>query len=167
MGDEEQFVNRQRRNTQSEFPFVGRRFFSAYGKYLEINGEAVICDAAPISINHNYDFSQGKIPGRFRRGTEPTARRNVTSSVQTKYESGTSEEDADIFIRWDEKFRNNEPVSARIVTYQWLGNGKQLAIIYELPYCEITEPVRVSATGAGSIPVTICVEGGPEPEGRG
>ena len=55
----------------------------------------------PIAIAHNYDFAQGKIPGRFRRGTEPTARRNVTSSVQTKYESGT--EETDIFIRWDEK----------------------------------------------------------------
>ena len=159
-GDEEQFVTTAAQHP-SEFPFVGRRFFSAYGKYLEINGEAVICDAAPISINHNYDFAQGKIPGRFRRGTEPTARRNVTSSVQTKYESGTSEED--VFVRWDEKFRNNEPVSARIVTYQWLGNGKQLAIIYELPYCEITDPVRVAATGAGSIPVTISLKAVPPP----
>ena len=158
-GDEEQFVTTAAQHP-SEFPFVGRRFFSAYGKYLEIDGEAVICDAAPISINHNYDFAQGKIPGRFRRGTEPTARRNVTSSVQTKYESGT---EADIFIRWDEKFRNNEPVSARIVTYQWLGNGKQLAIIYELPYCEITAPVRVAATGAGSIPVTIALKAVPPP----
>ena len=159
-GDAEQFVSTAAQHP-SEFPFVGRRFFSAYGKYLEIDGEAVICDAAPISIAHNYDFAQGKIPGRFRRGTEPTARRNVTSSVQTKYESGTSEED--VFIRWDEKFRNNEPVSARIVTYQWLGNGKQLAIIYELPYCEITAPVRVAATGAGSIPVTIALKAVPPP----
>ena len=159
-GDEEQFQSTAAQHP-SEFPFVGRRFFSSYGKYLEIDDEAVICDAAPISIAHNYDFSQGKIPGRFRRGTEPTARRNVTSSVQTKYESGTSEED--VFVRWDEKFRNNEPVSARIVTYQWLGNGKQLAIIYELPYCEITDPVRVAATGAGSIPVTIALKAVPPP----
>ena len=159
-GDEEQFQSTAAQHP-SEFPFVGRRFFSSYGKYLEINDEAVICDAAPISIAHNYDFAQGKIPGRFRRGTEPTARRNVTSSVQTKYESGTSEEDT--FIRWDEKFRNNEPVSAKIVTYQWLGNGKQLAIIYELPYCEITDPVRVAATGAGSIPVTVALKAVPPP----
>ena len=159
-GDEAQFVSTAAQHP-SEFPFVGRRFFSSYGKYLEIDDEAVICDAAPISIAHNYDFAQGKIPGRFRRGTEPTARRNVTSSVQTKYESGTSEED--VFVRWDEKFRNNEPVSAKIVTYQWLGNGKQLAIIYELPYCEITDPVRVAATGAGSIPVTIALKAVPPP----
>ena len=159
-GDAEQFQSTAAQHPD-EFPFVGRRFFSAYGKYLEINGEAVICDAAPISIAHNYDFAQGKIPGRFRRGTEPTARRNVTSSVQTKYESGTSEED--VFVRWDERFRNNEPVSAKIVTYQWLGNGKQLAIIYELPYCEITDPVRVAATGAGSIPVTIALKAVPPP----
>ena len=145
-GDAEQFQSTAAQHPD-EFPFVGRRFFSAYGKYLEINGEAVICDAAPISIAHNYDFAQGKIPGRFRRGTEPTARRNVTSSVQTKYESGTSEED--VFVRWDEKFRNNEPVSARIVTYQWLGNGKQLAIIYELPYCEITDSCPRCGNGSG------------------
>ena len=159
-GDAEQFQSTAAQYPD-EFPFVGRRFFSSYGKYLEIDGEAVICDAAPIAIAHNYDFSQGKIPGRFRRATEPTARRNVTTSVQTKYESGTSEEDT--FIRWDEKFRNNEPVSAKIVTYQWLGNGKQLAIIYTIPYCEITDPVRVAATGPGSIPVTIALKAVPPP----
>ena len=151
-GDEEQFTPTAAQHP-GEFPFVGRRFFSGYGRYLEIDGEAVICDAAPISIVHNYDFAQGKLPGRFRRDTEPTARRNVTSSVQTKYESGTSEED--VFTRWDEKFRNNESVSVKIVTYQWLGNGKQLAIIYTMPNCEITSPVRVAATGPGTIPITV------------
>ena len=54
-------------------------------------------------------------------------------------------------------------MSARIVTYQWLGNGKQLAIIYEMIYCEITAPVRVAATGAGSIPVTIALKAVPPP----
>ena len=161
-GDEEQFTPTAVQHPD-EFPFVGRRFFSGYGRYLEIEGEAVICDAAPISIAHNYDFSQGKIPGRFRRDTEPTARRNVTSSVQTKYESGTSEED--VFVRWDERFRNNESVSVRIVTYQWLGNGRQLAIIYSMPNCEITAPVRVPVTGPGSIDVTIELKAVP-PEGE-
>ena len=161
-GDEEQFTPTSMQH-EKEFAFVGRRFFSGYGRYLEIEGEAVICDAAPISITHNYDFSQGKIPGRFRRDTEPTARRNVTSSVQTKYESGTSEED--VFVRWDERFRNNEAVSVKIVTYQFLGNGRQLAIIYELPNCEITAPVRVPVTGPGSIDVTIELKAVP-PEGE-
>ena len=161
-GDEEQFVPTAVQHP-SEFPFVGRRFFSGYGRYLEIDGEALICDAAPISIAHNYDFAQGKIPGRFRRDTDPTARRNVTSNVQTKYESGTSEEDT--AIRWDEKFRNNEAVSAKIVTYQWLGNGKQLAIIYEMTNCEIQSPVRVGVTGPGSIPITVALKAVP-PEGE-
>ena len=161
-GDEEQFTPTAVQHS-SEFPFVGRRFFSGYGRYLEIDGEAVICDAAPIAVTHNYDFSQGKIPSRFRRDTEPTARRNVTSDVQTKYETGTSTEDT--FTRWDEKFRNNESVSVRIVTYQFLGNGRQLAIIYEMPNCEITAPVRVSASGPGTIPVTIALKAVP-PEGE-
>ena len=161
-GDEEQFTPTAVEHP-SEFPFVGRRFFSGYGRYLEIDGEAVICDSAPVSVIHNYDFSQGKIPSRFRRDTEPTARRNVTSDVQTKYETGSSEEDT--AIRWDEKFRNNEPVSAKIVTYQWLGNGRQLAIIYEMPNCEITSPVRVAATGPGTIPITVALKAVP-PEGE-
>ena len=161
-GDEEQFTPTAAQHP-SEFPFVGRRFFSGYGRYLEIDGEAVICDSAPVSISHNYDFAQGKIPSRFRRDTEPTARRNVTSDVQTKYETGTSEED--VFIRWDEKFRNNEAVSVKIVTYQFLGNGRQLAIIYTMPNCEITSPVRVAATGPGTIPVTIALKAVP-PEGE-
>ena len=161
-GDEEQFTPTAAQHP-SEFPFVGRRFFSGYGRFLQINGEAVICDAAPVSISHNYDFSQGKIPSRFRRDTEPTARRNVTSDIQTKYETGSSEED--IFIRWDEKFRNNEAVSVKIVTYQFLGNGRQLAIIYTMPNCEITSPVRVAATGPGSIPITVSLKAVP-PEGE-
>lgn len=161
-GDEEQYTPTAVQHP-TEFPFVGRRFFSGYGRYLEIDGEAMICDAAPISLSHNYDFSQGKLPGRFRRDTEPTARRNVTSDVQTKYETGTSEEDT--AIRWDEKFRNNESVSAKIITYQWLGNGKQLAIIYEMPNCEISAPVRVSASSPGSIPVTVSLKAVP-PEGE-
>ena len=161
-GDEEQFTPTAVQHP-SEFPFVGRRFFSGYGRYLEIDGEAVICDAAPIAVTHNYDFSQGKIPSRFRRDTEPTARRNVTSDVQTKYETGTSEEDT--FTRWDEKFRNNESVSVKIVTYQFLGNGRQLLIIYEMPNCEIQSPVRVAATGPGAIPVTISLKAVP-PEGE-
>ena len=161
-GDEEQFTPTAVQHP-SEFPFVGRRFFSGYGRYLEIDGEAVICDAAPIAVTHNYDFSQGKIPSRFRRDTEPTARRNVTSDVQTKYETGTSAEDT--FTRWDERFRNNEAVSVKIVTYQWLGNGRQLAIIYEMPNCEIQSPVRVAATGPGTIPVTISLKAVP-PEGE-
>ena len=47
-GDAEQFVPTAVQHP-SEFPFVGRRFFPSYGRYLEIDGEAVICDAAPIS----------------------------------------------------------------------------------------------------------------------
>ncbi len=158
-GNVEQFTPTS--SDQKKFPFIGRRFFPGYGRYLVIDGEAVICDAAPISIAHNYDFAQGKKPGRFRRGVEPTSRRNVTVNVQTKYESGTSAEDEGKYIKWDEKFRNNEPVSVQIVTYQWLGNGRQLEIIYDMTNCEITAPVRVPATSPGAIPITIALKAVP------
>ena len=44
--------------------------------------------------------------------------REVTTNIATSYEAGTSEEDK--FIRWDEKFRNKEPVSAIIGMNQCL-----------------------------------------------
>ena len=141
------------------FPFVGQRFFPAYGRYLEIDGDAVIVDSVPISIEHNYDFASGKKAGRFRRDVEATGRRIITTSISTRYETGDAAED--VFVKWDEKFRNNEAVSVKIVTYQWLASGRQVAVIYQMPYCEITAPVRVAATDPGDIPVTIALKAVP------
>ena len=146
----------------SEFPLIGRRFYSGYGRYLELDGEAVLCNSVGLNIAHNYDFVQGKVPGRFRRDTEPNARRLTTASVNTNYESGSSEEDT--FIRWDEKFRNNESVDARVATYQWLGNGRQLAIIYRMRNCELQSPVRVAAGSPGTVPVDVDLKAVP-PDG--
>ena len=164
-GDVEQFVASVNtsavKNDATKFPFVGRRFFSGYGRYLILDGEAVLCDAAPVTIAHNYDFSASTVPGRFRRGVEATDRRSITAAVQTRYRSGDAVEDT--FTRWDEKFRNNEAVDARIATYQWLDSGAQLAIIYDLPYCEITEPVRVAVSSPGTIPVTVALKAVPSP----
>lgn len=159
--EDEQFVPTMDQHP-TEFPLIGRRFYSGYGRFLEIDGEAVLCNSVGLTIAHNYDFVQGKIPGRFRRDTEPTDRRLTTASVNTNYESGASEQDT--FVRWDEKFRNNESVDARVATYQWLGNGRQLAIIYRMPNCEIQSPVRVSADSPGTVPVDVDLKAVP-PEG--
>ena len=159
--DDEQFVPTMDQYP-SEFPLIGRRFYSGYGRYLELDGEAVLCNSVGLNIAHNYDFVQGKIPGRFRRDTEPNARRLTTASVNTNYESGSSEEDT--FIRWDEKFRNNESVDARVATYQWLGNGRQLSIIYRMRNCELQSPVRVAAGSPGTVPVDVDLKAVP-PEG--
>ena len=159
--DDEQFVPTMDQYP-TEFPLIGRRFYSGYGRYLELDGEAVLCNAVGLNIAHNYDFVQGKIPGRFRRDTEPNARRLTTASVNTNYESGSSEED--VFVRWDEKFRNNESVDARVATYQWLGNGRQLSIIYRMRNCELQSPVRVAAGSPGTVPVDVDLKAVP-PEG--
>ena len=136
-----------------DFERVTSRFYSGHGRYLELDGEAVICNSVGLNIEHNYDFVQGKVPGMFRRDTEATARRLTTASVNTNYESGSAEEDT--FIRWDEKYRNREKVNVRVGTYQWLGNGKQLSVTYRMRNCDIQSPVRVPATGPGVVPVTV------------
>ena len=136
-----------------DFGRVTPRFYSGHGRFLEIDGEAVICNSVGLNIAHNYDFVQGKVPGMFRRDTDANARRLTTASVNTNYESGSSEEDT--FIRWDEKYRNREKVDARVATYQWLGNGKQLSVIYKMRNCDIQSPVRVPATSPGVVPVDV------------
>ena len=136
-----------------DFERVTSRFYSGHGRFLELDGEAVICNSVGLNIEHNYDFVQGKVPGMFRRDTDATARRLTTASVNTNYESGSAEDD--IFVRWDEKYRNREKVDARVGTYQWLGNGRQLSVIYRMKNCDIQSPVRVPATGPGVVPVTV------------
>ena len=159
--DDEQFKSMMKQDREDhpndldarDFARVTPRFYSGHGRFLEIDGEAVICNAVGLNIAHNYDFVQGKVPGMFRRDTDANARRLTTASVNTNYESGSSEEDT--FIRWDEKYRNREKVDARVATYQWLGNGRQLAIIYKMRNCDIQSPVRVPATSPGVVPVDV------------
>ena len=136
-----------------DFERVTPRFYSGHGRFLEIEGEAVICNSVGLSIEHNYDFVQGKVPGMFRRDTDATARRLTTASVNTNYESGSAEEDT--FIRWDAKYRNREKVNVRVGTYQWLGSGRQLSVTYRMKNCDIQSPVRVPATGPGVVPVDV------------
>ena len=130
-----------------DFERVTSRFYSGHGRFLEIDGEAVICNSVGLNVEHNYDFVQGKVPGMFRRDTDATERRLTTASVNTNYESGSSEEDT--FIRWDAKYRNREKVNVRVGTYQWLGSGRQLSVTYRMKNCDIQSPVRVPATGPG------------------
>ena len=159
--DDEQFKSMMKQDREDhpndldarDFARVTPRFYSGHGRFLEIDGEAVICNAVGLNIAHNYDFVQGKVPGMFRRDTDANARRLTTASVNTNYESGSSEEDT--FIRWDEKYRNREKVDARVATYQWLGNGRQLSVIYKMRNCDIQSPVRVPATSPGVVPVDV------------
>ena len=136
-----------------DFERVTSRFYSGHGRFLEIDGEAVICNSVGLNVEHNYDFVQGKVPGMFRRDTDATERRLTTASVNTNYESGSSEEDT--FIRWDDKYRNREKVNVRVGTYQWLGNGRQLSVIYKMKRCDIQSPVRVPAGSPGVVPVDV------------
>lgn len=158
---EEQFVATAETHPV-EFPFITERFFTDIGAYLELDGEATVFDSAPINIAHNYDFDEGKKGSPFREDLDPTDQRNVTTTVATSYRAGTSE--ADKFVRWDEKYRNKEPVSAKIVMYQWLTEGRQVAVIWDLGYCEVTSPVRVVASGPGKIPISVPLKAVPNPE---
>ena len=136
-----------------DFERVTSRFYSGHGRFLEIDGEAVICNSVGVNVEHNYDFVQGKVPGMFRRDTDANARRLTTASVNTNYESGSSEEDT--FVRWDEKYRNREKVNVRVGTYQWLGSGRQLSVTYRMKNCDIQSPVRVPAGSPGVVPVDV------------
>lgn len=148
--------------TQNPFPKMPVGFFPNVGGYLEINGEAVIYNEAPISMNHNYDFGDEKAGSLFPPDPERQGRREVTTNIAASYVAGTAEEDK--FIRWDEKYLNNEPVHVKIYQFRWASNGRIKVILWTLPYCEITAPVRVEATQPGKIPITIALKGTPDPD---
>ena len=159
-GDDEKFVATAAEHP-TEFPFVSEKFFPDWGGFLELDGSAFVFDSATVDINRNEDFSAGKRASRFRADLESSSRRNVTAQIQGSYISGTSEEDK--FIRWDEKFRNNEAVAAKIANYHWPTTGRQYSMEWTLPYCEVTSPVRVEASSPGNIPITIDLKGVPDP----
>lgn len=159
-GDDEKFVATAAEHP-TEFSFVSEKFFPDFGGYLEIDGSPFVFDSATADINRNEDFSTGKRASRFRAELESSDRRNVTAQIQGSYISGTSEEDK--FIRWDEKFRNNEAVNAKIANYHWPTTGRQYSMEWIMPYCEVTSPVRVEASGPGKIPVTINLKAVPDP----
>lgn len=159
-GDDEKFVGTAAEHP-TEFPFVSEKFFPDWGGYLELDDEAFVFDSATVDINRNEDFSSGKRASRFRAELESSDRRNVTAQIQGSYISGTDSEDK--FIRWDEKFRNNEAVKARIANYHWPTSGRQYSMEWILNYCEITSPVRVEASSPGTIPITIDLKAVPDP----
>lgn len=145
----------------TEFPFLSTGFFTGRGGYLEINGDALIFDSAPVTIGHNYDFDTEKSGSIFRVDPERQGRRTVTMAVSAKYEVGTSSDD--VTLRWQRLYRANAAVSVRLVQYRWDASGRQKALIWTLPYCEILSPVRVEATSPGSIPITINLGARPDP----
>ena len=147
---------------KDDFHFITERFITDIGLWLELDGAATLFDSAPITITHNYDFGKGKKGSPFRDDLESTSLREVTTNIATSYEAGTSEEDK--FIRWDEKFRNKEPVSAIIGMNQCLLSGQQASVTWYLEYCEVTGSVRVVASGPGNIPITIPLKSVPDPE---
>ena len=159
-GDDEQFVATAAQHP-TEFPFVTEKFFPDWGGYMELDGEAFVFDSATADINRNEDFDAGKRGSRFRADLDSSGRRNVTAQIQGSYISGTSEEDK--FIRWDEKFRNNEAVNAKIANFHWPTNGRQHSMEFLMPYCEVTSPVRVEASGPGNIPITVDLKAVPDP----
>lgn len=159
-GDEEKFIGTPA-EYPTEFPFVSEKFFPDWGGYLELDGEAFVFDSATVDINRNEDFSAGKRASRFRSDLESSSRRNVTAQIQGSYISGTEPEDK--FIRWDEKFRNNEAVAAKIANYHWPTTGRQYSMEFSMDYCEVTSPVRVEANSPGNIPITINLKAVPDP----
>ena len=136
-----------------DFERVTSRFYSGHGRFLELDGEAVICNSVGLNIEHNYDFVQGKVPGMFRRDTDATARRLTTASVNTNYESGSSEEDTFCALGREISEPRKSKCARRNVSVAW--ERGQLSVTYRMKNCDIQSPVRVPAGSPGVVPVTV------------
>ena len=144
-------------------PFPGQplEFAPAIGGALEVDGEAIEYDAAPITINHGYARGTGKQGSLIQPQVESDGYRQITCTITAKYVEGTDDEDK--VLRWEQLHLDEARVHIRIYQFRWDANGRTIAFIWDIYSGKIRNYVRVEATGAGTIPVTIEVQAGLDP----
>ena len=151
-GHVEQYVSTAAANP-TDFAFPSTRFHPSWGIVVEIDGEALLFSGATIGVDQGVSVGEGSLTAsRFVDDLE-TAERAITISVNTFFQFGTAA--ADMFIRWQTKFRDREATDVKIASYHFPVEGRQYSREYILPYCLVNVPVPLNVTGRGRVPRTI------------
>ena len=138
-------------------PFIPNIFFPYYGGVLEIDDNLTIFNSYQMNISQGLDFRAGS---RGSRSQLPLSRqdagREVTANFNVYYESGDAA--TDDFIRWDEKFINNQTSKLVIYYYYWTDLGKEYYQKVTLPTVELTGVPRVGANTKGELQENLAVK---------
>ena len=137
-------------------PFIPNVFFPYYGGVLEIDDHATIYNSFQMNITQGLDFRAGN---RGSRSQLPLSRgdagRELTANFNVYYESGDAA--TDDFIRWDERFINNQSSKLVIYYYYWTDLGKEYYQKVTLPTVELTAVPRVGANTKGELQENLAV----------
>ena len=130
--------------------FIDSDFFVDYGGYLEFDDDEIIFDDFNLSGAQNLQYRPGKDGSRIEAGIERgDAGAEVTGSITVNFESG---DDAnDVFIRWDERYRDNILSKIVLWTYFWTDTGKEYYHKITLFNVELTGVPATPVSGRGNI----------------
>ena len=143
-------------------PFIPNIFFPDYGGYLVIDGEPTLFDDFNLTFALGIEYLQGKSGERQQSGMQRAdSGAEITGSITVDFKS--SDDANDTFIRWDQRYKDNEVSKIELYTFYWRGDGKQFLqkiTLYNVELTEIpTTPVNSRGNIKEQLPIRAIVEG--------
>ena len=144
-------------------PFIPNVFFPDYGGYLVIDGEPTLFDDYSLNFNLGIEYLRGKSGERQQSGMQRAdSGAEITGSITLDFKS--SDDRNDTFIRWDQRYKDNEVSKIELYMFYWRGDGKrymQKITLFNVELSEIpTTPVNTRGNIKEQLPIRAIVEGG-------
>ena len=143
-------------------PFIPNVFFPDYGGYLVIDGEPTLFDDYSLNFNLGIEYQRGKSGERQQSGMQRAdSGAEITGSITLDFKS--SDDRNDTFIRWDQRYKDNEVSKIELYMFYWRGDGKrymQKITLFNVELSEIpTTPVNTRGNIKEQLPIRAIVEG--------
>ena len=143
-------------------PFIPNVFFPDYGGFLVIDGEPTLFDDYTLDFNWGIRYQQGKSGEQHQSGMErEDSGAEISGSITLDFKSASKAEET--FIRWDQRYKDNEVAKIELYMYYWRGDGKrymQKVTLYNVELTEIpTTPVNSRGTIKEQLSIRAIAEG--------
>ena len=134
----------------AHYPLTDLNFQPAWGSLLQFGGDIVDVISGGVAINLNLESKQYYRSSRFRnKPKRSTTPREITAAPTVFFESGDAA--ADVFLRWEDIYIDNETSDMTLNLYNWLDNGRQFRIQYSVKAMQLVEVPTVTAEDAADI----------------
>lgn len=150
-GDTPQYIS-TRAAYPTEFPFVTRRIFPSWGGYLEVDGQVLLFSGVTLTFDNGLQFTEGLQGERFSDEVERQTRA-ISASFNVYFYTGTS--GADLYTRWQEKFREREGIDASARIYHFPSTGRLHEVRVDMPNMILSAPVPLNISDRGRVARTI------------
>ena len=131
-------------------PFIPNIFFPDFGGYLVIDGDPTLFDDYSLDFNWGIRYQQGKSGEQHQSGMErEDSGAEITGSITLDFKS--SEKAEETFIRWDQRYKDNEVAKIELYMFYWRGDGKRYMQKVTLFNVELTEIPTTPVNSRGTI----------------